>query len=137
MVRLRRAFGNDELKRRLSVAGPRKVFHHAGCCITTLSLEHDAAATLVRRVLITPAAPSSTAVARIDPLFTTETKPDGVRARARIYWHNKWNSMCVDVPSEARLNRSKWVCSGLLPNSLVPGDPWLHCGVAERNDRST
>ena len=33
---------------------------------------------------------------------------DGVRARARIYWHNKWDSMCVDVPSKARLNPGQW-----------------------------
>ena len=33
---------------------------------------------------------------------------DGVRARARIYWHNKWDSMCADVPSEARLNPGQW-----------------------------
>ena len=33
---------------------------------------------------------------------------DGVHARARIYWHNKWDSMCADVPSEARLNPSQW-----------------------------
>jgi hypothetical protein len=33
---------------------------------------------------------------------------DGVRARARIYWHNKWDSMAADVPSEARLNPSQW-----------------------------
>ena len=33
---------------------------------------------------------------------------DGVRARARIYWHNKWDSMCADVPNEARLNPGQW-----------------------------
>ena len=33
---------------------------------------------------------------------------DGLRARARIYWHNKWDSMAADVPSEARLNPSQW-----------------------------
>ena len=33
---------------------------------------------------------------------------DGVHARARIYWHNKWDSMCADVPSEARLNPGQW-----------------------------
>jgi hypothetical protein len=33
---------------------------------------------------------------------------DGIRARARIYWHNKWDSMAADVPSEARLNPSQW-----------------------------
>ncbi|HEY8965686.1 MAG TPA: hypothetical protein VIM58_04535, partial [Candidatus Methylacidiphilales bacterium] len=33
---------------------------------------------------------------------------DGVRARARMYWHNKWDSMCADVPSEARLNPGQW-----------------------------
>lgn len=33
---------------------------------------------------------------------------DGTRARARIYWHNKADSMCADVPSEARLNPSQW-----------------------------
>ena len=33
---------------------------------------------------------------------------DGTRARARIYWHNKWDSMTADVPSEARLNPSQW-----------------------------
>jgi hypothetical protein len=33
---------------------------------------------------------------------------DGVRARARIYWHNKWDSMAADVPSEARLNPGQW-----------------------------
>jgi hypothetical protein len=33
---------------------------------------------------------------------------DGLRARARIYWHNKWDSMTADVPSEARLNPSQW-----------------------------
>jgi len=33
---------------------------------------------------------------------------DGVHARARIYWHNKWDSMASDVPSEARLNPSQW-----------------------------
>jgi len=33
---------------------------------------------------------------------------DGVRARARIYWHNKADSMCADVPSEARLNPDQW-----------------------------
>jgi len=33
---------------------------------------------------------------------------DGSRARARIYWHNKADSMCSDVPSEARLNPSQW-----------------------------
>ena len=33
---------------------------------------------------------------------------DGVHARARIYWHNKWDSMCADVPSEARLNPGYW-----------------------------
>jgi hypothetical protein len=33
---------------------------------------------------------------------------DGVRARARVYWHNKWDSMAADVPSEARLNPSQW-----------------------------
>jgi hypothetical protein len=33
---------------------------------------------------------------------------DGVRARARIYWHNKEDSMCADVPNEARLNPKEW-----------------------------
>jgi len=33
---------------------------------------------------------------------------DGVRARARIYWHDKWDSMTADVPSEARLNPGRW-----------------------------
>jgi len=33
---------------------------------------------------------------------------DGTRARARIYWHNKADSMTADVPSEARLNPSQW-----------------------------
>jgi hypothetical protein len=33
---------------------------------------------------------------------------DGVRARARIYWHNKSDSMAADVPSEARLNPGQW-----------------------------
>lgn len=33
---------------------------------------------------------------------------DGIRAQARIYWHNKADSMCADVPSEARLNPSQW-----------------------------
>lgn len=33
---------------------------------------------------------------------------DGVRASARIYWHNKWDSMTADIPSEARLNPSQW-----------------------------
>jgi hypothetical protein len=33
---------------------------------------------------------------------------DGARARARIYWHNKWDSMAADVPSEARLNPGQW-----------------------------
>jgi hypothetical protein len=33
---------------------------------------------------------------------------DGTRARARIYWHNKSDSMCADVPSEARLNPRQW-----------------------------
>lgn len=33
---------------------------------------------------------------------------DGVRARARVYWHNKADSMTADVPSEARLNPSQW-----------------------------
>ncbi|MDB6015999.1 MAG: repeat containing protein [Pedosphaera sp.] len=33
---------------------------------------------------------------------------DGSRARARVYWHNKSDSMCADVPSEARLNPSQW-----------------------------
>lgn len=33
---------------------------------------------------------------------------DGVRARARMYWHNKSDSMTADVPSEARLNPSQW-----------------------------
>jgi hypothetical protein len=33
---------------------------------------------------------------------------DGVRARARIYWHNKWDSMAADVPSEGRLNPGQW-----------------------------
>jgi hypothetical protein len=33
---------------------------------------------------------------------------DGMRARARIYWHNKTDSMTADVPSEARLNPSQW-----------------------------
>ena len=33
---------------------------------------------------------------------------DGVRARARIYWHNKADSMAADVPSEARLDPGQW-----------------------------
>jgi hypothetical protein len=33
---------------------------------------------------------------------------DGLRARARLYWHNKADSMAADVPSEARLNPSQW-----------------------------
>ncbi|MBW8749167.1 MAG: hypothetical protein JF584_16705 [Acidobacteria bacterium] len=33
---------------------------------------------------------------------------DGVRAQARVYWHNKTDSMTADVPSEARLNPSQW-----------------------------
>jgi hypothetical protein len=33
---------------------------------------------------------------------------DGTRARARIYWHNKLDSMTADIPSEARLNPSQW-----------------------------
>ncbi len=33
---------------------------------------------------------------------------DGVRARARIYWHDKWDSMAADVPSEAQLNPGQW-----------------------------
>jgi hypothetical protein len=33
---------------------------------------------------------------------------DGVRARARMYWHNKVDSMCADVPSEGRLNPDQW-----------------------------
>jgi hypothetical protein len=33
---------------------------------------------------------------------------DGVHARARLYWHNKWDSMAADVPSEARLNPAQW-----------------------------
>jgi hypothetical protein len=33
---------------------------------------------------------------------------DGLRARARLYWHNKSDSMTADVPSEARLNPSQW-----------------------------
>lgn len=33
---------------------------------------------------------------------------DGVRAQARVYWHNKADSMTSDVPSEARLNPSQW-----------------------------
>jgi hypothetical protein len=33
---------------------------------------------------------------------------DGAHARARVYWHNKWDSMCADVPSEAYLNPSQW-----------------------------
>lgn len=33
---------------------------------------------------------------------------DGMRARARVYWHNKADSMTADVPSEARLNPSQW-----------------------------
>ena len=33
---------------------------------------------------------------------------DGMRARARIYWHDKTDSMTADVPSEARLNPSQW-----------------------------
>lgn len=33
---------------------------------------------------------------------------DGLRARARMYWHNKEDSMTADVPSEARLNPSQW-----------------------------
>jgi hypothetical protein len=33
---------------------------------------------------------------------------DGLRARARVYWHNKWDSMTADVPSEARLNPAQW-----------------------------
>ena len=33
---------------------------------------------------------------------------DGMRARARIYWHNKTDSMAADVPSEARLNPDQW-----------------------------
>lgn len=33
---------------------------------------------------------------------------DGSRARARVYWHNKEDAMCADVPSEARLNPAQW-----------------------------
>ncbi|MDR3062063.1 MAG: hypothetical protein LBU57_08125 [Dysgonamonadaceae bacterium] len=33
---------------------------------------------------------------------------DGVRARARIYWHNKEDSMCSDIPNEARFNPKEW-----------------------------
>lgn len=33
---------------------------------------------------------------------------NGSRARARIYWHNKEDSMCSDVPSEAKLNPAQW-----------------------------
>jgi len=33
---------------------------------------------------------------------------NGSKARARIYWHNKEDSMCADVPSEARLNPGQW-----------------------------
>jgi len=33
---------------------------------------------------------------------------EGGRARARVYWHNKWDSMTADVPSEARLNPGQW-----------------------------
>jgi hypothetical protein len=33
---------------------------------------------------------------------------DGLRAQARMYWHNKEDSMTADVPSEARLNPSQW-----------------------------
>ena len=33
---------------------------------------------------------------------------DGVRAQARVYWHNKADAMTADVPSEARLNPSQW-----------------------------
>lgn len=33
---------------------------------------------------------------------------DGMRAQARVYWHNKADSMTADVPSEARLNPSQW-----------------------------
>ncbi len=33
---------------------------------------------------------------------------DGLRARARVYWHNKSDSMCADVPSEARLDPGQW-----------------------------
>ena len=41
---------------------------------------------------------------------------DGVRARARMYWHNKWDSMCADVPSEARLNPGQWGLFKFTPN---------------------
>ena len=33
---------------------------------------------------------------------------DGSRARARVYWHNKEDAMCADVPTEARLNPGQW-----------------------------
>ena len=33
---------------------------------------------------------------------------DGIRARARMYWHNKEDSMCTDIPSEARFNPKEW-----------------------------
>ena len=33
---------------------------------------------------------------------------DGMRAQARVYWHNKADAMTADVPSEARLNPSQW-----------------------------
>jgi hypothetical protein len=33
---------------------------------------------------------------------------DGVRARARVYWHNKVDAMTADVPSEANLNPVQW-----------------------------
>lgn len=33
---------------------------------------------------------------------------DGMRAQARVYWHNKTDAMTADVPSEARLNPSQW-----------------------------
>ena len=33
---------------------------------------------------------------------------DGTRARARMYWHNKEDSMCSDIPSEARFNPREW-----------------------------
>ena len=33
---------------------------------------------------------------------------DGMRAQARVYWHNKVDAMTADVPSEARLNPSQW-----------------------------
>jgi hypothetical protein len=33
---------------------------------------------------------------------------DGAHARARIYWHDKADSMTSDLPSEARLNPGEW-----------------------------